>query len=55
VKPGSIVAEGKAADLLITDGDPLEEPQLLTEPGRSWLVLQLGATVAGQALERHIG
>jgi len=49
------VAEGKAADLLITDGDPLEEPQLLTDPSRIWLVLQGGAPVAGQALERDIG
>ena len=49
------VAEGKLADLLITDGDPLEEPQLLTEPSRIWLVLQLGVPVAGQALERDIG
>jgi imidazolonepropionase-like amidohydrolase len=49
------VAEGKLADLLITDGDPLEEPQLLTDPSRIWLVLQLGVPVAGQALERDIG
>ena len=49
------VAEGKAADLLITDGDPLEEPRLLTDPSRIWLVLQGGAPVAGQALERDIG
>jgi imidazolonepropionase-like amidohydrolase len=49
------VAEGKAADLLITDGDPLEEPRLLTDPRRIWLVLRLGVPVAGQALERDIG
>jgi imidazolonepropionase-like amidohydrolase len=49
------VAEGKIADLLITDGDPVEEPQLLTDPSRIWLVLQLGVPVAGQALERDIG
>jgi imidazolonepropionase-like amidohydrolase len=45
------VEEGKLADLLIVDGDPLEEPHLLAEPSRIWLVLQLGAPVAGQALE----
>jgi imidazolonepropionase-like amidohydrolase len=49
------VAEGKLADLLIADGDPLEEPELLTDPSRIWLVLQLGVPVAGQALERDIG
>jgi imidazolonepropionase-like amidohydrolase len=49
------VAEGKLADLLIVDGDPLEEPGLLTDISRIWLVLQLGAPVAGQALERAAG
>ena len=49
------VEEGKLADLLIVDGDPLEEPNLLTDPGRIWLVLQLGVPVAGQALERGVG
>jgi imidazolonepropionase-like amidohydrolase len=44
------VAEGKLADLIIVDGDPLAEPQLLADPGRIWLVLQRGAPVAGQAL-----
>jgi imidazolonepropionase-like amidohydrolase len=48
------VAEGKLADLLIADGDPLEEPELLTDPRRIWLVLQLGVPVAGQVLERDI-
>ena len=48
------VAEGKLADLLIADGDPLEEPELLTDPSRIWLVLQLGVPVAGQVLERDI-
>jgi imidazolonepropionase-like amidohydrolase len=49
------VAEGKLADLLIVDGDPLREPDLLTDTSRIWLVLQLGAPVAGQALERDVG
>jgi imidazolonepropionase-like amidohydrolase len=44
------VAEGKLADLIIVDGDPLTEPQLLCDPGRIWLVLQLGPPVAGHAL-----
>ena len=48
------VEEGKLADLLIVDGDPLAAPELLADPGRIWLVLQLGDPVAGQALEREI-
>ena len=49
------VAEGKLADLLITEGDPLSEPGLLADPQRIWLVLQLGVPVAGQALEQDAG
>ena len=49
------VEEGKLADLLIVDGDPLEAPDLLASTSRIWLVLQLGAPVAGQALEREAG
>jgi imidazolonepropionase-like amidohydrolase len=49
------VEEGKLADLLIVDGDPLAEPDLLTSTSRIWLVLQLGVPVAGQALEREAG
>jgi len=44
------VTQGKLADLVILDGDPLAEPQLLSDPGRIWLVLQQGVQVAGQAL-----
>ncbi len=44
------VTEGKLADLIVVDGDPLTEPRLLSDPGRIWLVLQLGVPVAGQAL-----
>jgi imidazolonepropionase-like amidohydrolase len=47
------VAEGKLADLIVVDGDPLTEPRLLSDPGRIWLVLQLGVPVAGQALTSH--
>jgi imidazolonepropionase-like amidohydrolase len=47
------VAEGKLADLIVVDGDPLTEPALLSDPGRIWLVLQQGVPVAGQALENH--
>jgi imidazolonepropionase-like amidohydrolase len=45
------VETGKIADLVIVDGDPLQEPHLLSDPARIWLVLQLGVPVAGQALE----
>jgi imidazolonepropionase-like amidohydrolase len=49
------VEDGKLADLLIIDGDPLADPQLLSDTSRIWLMLQLGVPVAGQALENHIG
>jgi imidazolonepropionase-like amidohydrolase len=45
------VETGKLADLVIVDGDPIREPRLLADPGRIWLVLQLGVPAAGQALE----
>ena len=46
------VQEGKLADLLIVDGDAVAEPELLCDPRRIWLVMQLGAPVVGQAMER---
>jgi imidazolonepropionase-like amidohydrolase len=46
------VAPGRLADLLVVDGDPLARPAMLRDPDRIWLVLQLGAPVAGAALER---
>jgi imidazolonepropionase-like amidohydrolase len=45
------IEPGRLADLLVTDGDPLARPGLLREPDRIWLVIQLGAPVAGAALE----
>jgi imidazolonepropionase-like amidohydrolase len=45
------VEAGKLADLLVVDGDPLEDIALLGDPDRIWLVLQLGEPVAGAALE----
>jgi imidazolonepropionase-like amidohydrolase len=44
------VASGKIADLIVVDGDPLADPELLSDPARIWLVLQAGVPVAGQAL-----
>jgi len=48
------VEEGKLADLVVADGDPLADPGLLADPDRIWLVLQLGEPVAGAALEREL-
>jgi len=45
------IETGKLADLVIVDGDPVQEPRLLADPERIWLVLQLGVPAAGQALE----
>jgi imidazolonepropionase-like amidohydrolase len=45
------VEPGKLADLAVLDGDLLEDPALLRDPARIWLVLQLGEVVAGAALE----
>jgi imidazolonepropionase-like amidohydrolase len=42
------VAEGKLADLVAVDGDPLAEPALLSDSRRIWLVWQQGVPVAGQ-------
>ena len=47
---GTIEA-GKLADLLVVDGDPLQQPAQLRDRDRIWLVLQLGEPVAGTALE----
>ena len=38
---------GKLADLLVVDGDVVAHPELLLDPRRIWLVLQLGEPVAG--------
>jgi imidazolonepropionase-like amidohydrolase len=48
------VAPGKAADLVVVDGDPLATPELLLDERRIWLVLQAGRAVAGAALETKL-
>jgi imidazolonepropionase-like amidohydrolase len=48
------VARGKAADLLVVDGDPLDDPEVLLDPERIWLVVQSGRPVAGAALETEL-
>ena len=45
------VEVGKLADLVVIDGDPTDDPRLLLDQHRIWLVIQLGALVAGAALE----
>jgi imidazolonepropionase-like amidohydrolase len=46
------VTAGRLADLVVVDGDVLTRPELLLDPARIWLVLQLGAPVAGTAARR---
>jgi imidazolonepropionase-like amidohydrolase len=45
------IAPGMLADLLVVDGDPLEQPELLGDAGSIWLVVQSGHLAAGSALE----
>ena len=45
------IAPGKLADLVVVDGDVVASPELLLDPRRIWLVLQLGEVVGGAALE----
>jgi imidazolonepropionase-like amidohydrolase len=46
------IEPGKLADMIVVDGDPLQQPELLMDAARLWLVLQLGEPVAGTAMER---
>jgi len=41
------VEPGMVADLLVVDGDPLDDPSILLEPDRVRLVIQAGRVVAG--------
>ena len=45
------IAPGRLADLVVVDGDVVATPELLLDPQRIWLVLQLGEIVGGAALE----
>jgi imidazolonepropionase-like amidohydrolase len=46
-----VVAPGKAADLVVVDGDPLADIGSLSDPASVWLVIQGGRPVAGRAVE----
>jgi imidazolonepropionase-like amidohydrolase len=48
-----ILEVGKVADVLAVDGDPLDEPGLLCDPGRLWLIARAGVAVAGSGLRRE--
>jgi imidazolonepropionase-like amidohydrolase len=50
---GSLVP-GMAADLVVVDGDPLADPELLLDERRIWLVVQSGRAVAGAAMETEL-
>ncbi len=43
--------QGKLADVVVVDGDPLADIGVLTDPARIHLVFQLGQPVAGAALD----
>lgn len=44
------LSPGMVADLLVLDGNPLDDIRLLQDPARVWLVLQGGRPVAGTCL-----
>jgi imidazolonepropionase-like amidohydrolase len=48
------VAPGMAADMIVVDGDPLAEPEVLLDEARIWLVIQSGRPTAGAALEARL-
>jgi imidazolonepropionase-like amidohydrolase len=45
------IEPGKIADLVVVDGDPIDEPRVLADRDRIWLVLRMGRPVAGAASE----
>jgi imidazolonepropionase-like amidohydrolase len=48
------IAPGLLADLVLVDGDPIDQPSLLGDPGAIRLVLRNGSPVAGAMLERSL-
>lgn len=48
------VEPGKLADLVVVDGDPIQEVGILVDPDRIHLVLQAGEPVAGAVMDRSL-
>lgn len=48
---GTLTA-GRLADVVVVDGDPLDDPTVLLDAARIWLVLRNGDPVAGAVLEQ---
>jgi len=48
------ITPGRVADLVVVDGDPLEDLALLLDEERIWLVLQAGRAVAGAGLDSEL-
>jgi imidazolonepropionase-like amidohydrolase len=40
-----VVEEGAIADLLLVDGNPLENIKLVADPGRNFLIIMKGGTI----------
>jgi imidazolonepropionase-like amidohydrolase len=48
------IAKGRAADLLVVDGDPTADIAVLTDAARRWLVVRDGELVAGMGLRQGV-
>jgi len=48
--PNGVVAEGAAADLILVDGNPLEEIGLIADPGRAFVVIMKGGEIVKDTL-----
>jgi imidazolonepropionase-like amidohydrolase len=48
------VTPGAVADLLVLDGDPLSDIEILRDPARIWMVVQAGEVVAGHSRARDL-
>jgi imidazolonepropionase-like amidohydrolase len=47
-----VVAEGALADLLLVDGNPLENIRLIEDPGRNFVVIMKDGTVYKNTLAK---
>jgi len=53
-EPVGVVAPGYFADLLLVDGDPLDDIDLLADPNNLALIMQRGALYKAPRIERRI-